>query len=982
MEKEFNKKSIYALISFSISQNMNTSPILCVELSRSSRKVLNFAPVNIGYPKPVDAVNGLAKNKERIFAAFTVGEKSFALALNSLDLSPVFWQELPEIINPHSILVNEEFLYIVSTGTDEIWRYQILSNALGQPERVWQANTTQTDTHHINSIAEYKGNVYIAAFGLRTGESWKTAENGYIYNITCNEYVYKGIPNPQALSIYNGRLYYSLAYTKQFCFLEENLFQFDFFPGKYDWIFEGTILVAVANRRTATGLEQNQVILENGIEYCGLEVRNMSGEVIQEIDLAQYGTKIHDVIVLSEDYDLLEIYSRTYFAACKNSRDNYKTLKTMESEMSQQLEKLRRTETLFKLTKSHSLDYKRQLDEITRSKIWKFALKLRQIRLILIPERSKRFYFLQKIFLFYKNIRNRFSKQNWGRLRVNPLISVIIPIYDRTNLLIESIESILCQSYKHFELLLICDGSPKDTLDIVDAYEAKYSNIRVYKFKINSGNAVKGRNKGIKEARGKYLAFHDSDDVADPDRLKTSLRAIVKNKVDIVYGGWRAIVDGTRDVGLANGQEIFSPDCDLDMLLDVCVPCQSTVMAKTDVLRAVGGLNPKMCYREDHELWARLAYNGYKFKSINRVLTNLRLHQNNLEISYKQTDDYWKKLFLSEYKRNIKMKPKIGYVIPGTGISGGIAVICEHANRLIERGYDVSLVSEDNTDEIAWFPNLLADVVPLDKADQNYDILVATGWSTAYTVQKLPVSRRVYLVQSDESRFFPEDDKNVSLALQTYEMDFEFVTVARWLQNWLKNTFNKDSIYVPNGINENIFYQVKPLVDKGKRMRVLIEGPINIPFKGVKDAFAVVAGLNCEVWCVSSLGEPDPEWQCDRFFYQVPFNEMKDIYSSCDVLLKMSRVESFCLPPLEMMACGGTAVIGEVTGIDEYAVNKYNSIIVEQGDIQGAREALIQLIDDKELREQLAANGKITAEKFRWDKTIDLLENVFYDKTN
>jgi len=323
-------------------------------------------------------------------------------------------------------------------------------------------------------------------------------------------------------------------------------------------------------------------------------------------------------------------------------------------------------------------------------------------------------------------------------------------------------------------------------------------------------------------------------------------------------------------------------------------------------------------------------------------------------------------------------KPKIGYVIPGIGISGGVAVVCEHVNRLILRGYDVSIISEDNFDKIAWFPRQSAAVIPLKQvAEGEYDIMVATGWTTAYTVQRLMADRKFYFVQSDESRFYPPGDFRSKKAGKTYEMDFEFITMAGWLKNWLKNEFGQNAIYIPNGINEKIIFPDSPMEKKGNKVRVLLEGSINVPFKGMGDAFMAVNGLDCEVWCVSSSGRPKPEWKCDKFFEKVPFGKMRRIFSSCDILLKMSRVESFCYPPLEMMACGGTAVVAEVTGIEEYIMDGYNALVVKQGDIQGAHNAIKTLIENEELRNNLIVNGKKTAERFRWDSSIDLLEGLF-----
>jgi O-antigen biosynthesis protein len=333
----------------------------------------------------------------------------------------------------------------------------------------------------------------------------------------------------------------------------------------------------------------------------------------------------------------------------------------------------------------------------------------------------------------------------------------------------------------------------------------------------------------------------------------------------------------------------------------------------------------------------------------------------------------------SVYIKKNRLKPKIGYVIPGTGISGGVAVICEHANRLFQRGYDILLISEDDQNSIPWFPNQLIPVIPLRKAkDEFCDILVATGWTTAYTLQTLDAERKFYFVQSDESRFYRSGSVQSKMALKTYGFDYEFITMAGWLKDWLKNEFGKDAVYVPNGLDENIMFPDTPLEKKMGKVRVLLEGSINIPYKGMLDAFAAVYGLDCEVWCVSSSGRPKPEWKCDRFFEKVPFGKMRHIYSSCDILLKMSRVESFAYPPLEMMACGGAVVVGEVTGIDEYVIDGYNALVVRQGDIQGAHDALKKLIENEKIRNELITNGKKTAENFRWDPSIDLLEGIFF----
>ncbi len=145
------------------------------------------------------------------------------------------------------------------------------------------------------------------------------------------------------------------------------------------------------------------------------------------------------------------------------------------------------------------------------------------------------------------------------------------------------------------------------------------------------------------------------------------------------------------------------------------------------------------------------------------------------------------------------------------------------------------------------------------------------------------------------------------------------------------------------------------------------------------EAFEVVEPLDAEVWCVSSNGRPEKGWRCDRFFERVAIGEMRRIYSACDVLLKLSRVEGFFGPPMEMMACGGTVVVGRVTGHDEYIVDGENALVVEPRDVVAARAAVSRLLAEQPLRERLRRNGLATARAWRWETSIDALEKSFED---
>jgi glycosyltransferase involved in cell wall biosynthesis len=322
-------------------------------------------------------------------------------------------------------------------------------------------------------------------------------------------------------------------------------------------------------------------------------------------------------------------------------------------------------------------------------------------------------------------------------------------------------------------------------------------------------------------------------------------------------------------------------------------------------------------------------------------------------------------------------KPRIAYLIADAQICGGVAVVCQHANRLARRGFDVCIVSTAGAERIDWFPGLRVPVHPLSRIPRGLDIGVATWWETAHDLHRMDIPRKCYFVQSDETRFYEEGRCEPIFARDTYRYGYEFFTEARWIVEWLKAEFGREARYVPNGIDLEIFHEDVPLAPRGKRPRVLIEGPADMPSKGVAEAFAAARGLGAEVWYANYRGVPDPSWRPDRYFHCVPMEEMRGIYSSCDILLKMSTVEGASGPPLEMMACGGMCVLARVTGMDEAIRDGENALVVDAGDTAGASAALKRLIGDPALRARLSAAGGETAKRLDWERSIDVLEEMF-----
>lgn len=330
--------------------------------------------------------------------------------------------------------------------------------------------------------------------------------------------------------------------------------------------------------------------------------------------------------------------------------------------------------------------------------------------------------------------------------------------------------------------------------------------------------------------------------------------------------------------------------------------------------------------------------------------------------------------------KNVKKEDSIFYIIPTTKITGGVVVCLEHLNRLKKAGFKTLIVSYDNKTDLSWFPNQKVKIIPIKRSKdilKNYNIGVATGWITAYELFFLNVPRKIYFVQSDERRFYPENSFLRKRVEETYRMPFEFMTEAKWIKNWLKKEFGKNAIYIPNGVNTNLFYPDKPLVPKEKnKIRVLVEGPANLAFKGVEESLLILNKVKkmlkntIEIWYVNNDGKPKKNWQFDKYFENIPINYMRNIYSSCDFLLKLSKVEGFPGPPLEMIACGGIPIVLKTNGIEEYLKNNINGIVLNKID----EKTLLKIFKNKKLKQKIKHyNMKNKLDKFSWDKSINKL---------
>lgn len=131
----------------------------------------------------------------------------------------------------------------------------------------------------------------------------------------------------------------------------------------------------------------------------------------------------------------------------------------------------------------------------------------------------------------------------------NELVSIITPMYNGAKYVSETIESVLAQTYTDWEMLIVNDGSKDNGPEIVEKYAKKDSRIRL--INQENGGSANARNHGIREARGRYIALLDSDDVWESDFLEEQLKFMKENNAELVYSSHKRIDE--------NGKECLRP---------------------------------------------------------------------------------------------------------------------------------------------------------------------------------------------------------------------------------------------------------------------------------------------------------------------------------------------------------------------------------------------------------------------------------------
>ena len=199
---------------------------------------------------------------------------------------------------------------------------------------------------------------------------------------------------------------------------------------------------------------------------------------------------------------------------------------------------------------------------------------------------------------------------------MNPKVSVVIPTYERAGKVQKTIDSVLAQTFSDVEVIVVDDGSSDGTGQMVTE---KYGERIRYYYQVNQGVSV-ARNRGVEEARGEWIAFLDSDDLWEPDKLELQLKALEQlgPQCGACYTDVHLLNYPEKRTFFQLGEQSYRHEGPIGVSTEALrllvrpggagmVICLSSLLVRADVIKRTGGFDPTLLYSQDSQFMFRLA---------------------------------------------------------------------------------------------------------------------------------------------------------------------------------------------------------------------------------------------------------------------------------------------------------------------------------------------------------------------------------------
>ena len=211
---------------------------------------------------------------------------------------------------------------------------------------------------------------------------------------------------------------------------------------------------------------------------------------------------------------------------------------------------------------------------------------------------------------------------------MSPEISIITPVFESELFIKSTIKSVQTQTYQNWELIIIDDASTDGSAKIAESFATKDERIKLITLDSNKGPAA-ARNRGIKEASGRYIAFLDSDDLWHEEKLYKQLNFMKKNHYAFTYTGFEKINEEGKVIGaiIPYKEEV----CYHDLLKSNHIGCL-TAMIDLKIL-GYKMYMPDIKKRQDQGLWLEILKKIDKAYCLNKVLGKYRIRKDSISIN-------------------------------------------------------------------------------------------------------------------------------------------------------------------------------------------------------------------------------------------------------------------------------------------------------------------------------------------------------------
>jgi len=346
---------------------------------------------------------------------------------------------------------------------------------------------------------------------------------------------------------------------------------------------------------------------------------------------------------------------------------------------------------------------------------------------------------------------------------------------------------------------------------------------------------------------------------------------------------------------------------------------------------------------------------------------------------------------------------RITFVLPGfvSIPMGGVKVVHEYANRLAQRGHNVTLIYplriqtnalyqlkkaiiklfdhlNGSEKTLYYTPGPKVAVLVVKTISPKYipdgDAVIAAGWQTAVPVAELPEScgKKFYFLQHFETYF-----KAKKQVLNTFQLPMTKIAIAQWIIDELEKIGLSAVGPIANAINSDEYFIES---NSSERNNDVIATYHHMNVKGPKDLIKTLKLLkkrkNIKATVISSRKPVHrfPAWV--KIILRPSVRELRKLYNSSRVFLHTSHSEGWGLPVMEAMACGCAVVAAANGGVQEYLVHEKNALLAPIRDVRSLADNIQLILENEQMRKTLSENAVETVKKYDWNNSVDKFEKI------